>query len=115
MGKGREDWLGPTHSHCLAGSGYARQSQSPLPLDTQGNSSSEKGPDPPKVSRVSEFRPPGFLAQEPPQHPASFDLLDCPRYLDVLGHHADVPAGGQEAVDGAGQVDPEPLAKEISS
>lgn len=36
-------------------------------------------------------------------------------YLDVLGHHANVPAGGQEAVDGAGQVDPEPLAEKVSS
>jgi hypothetical protein len=40
--------------------------------------------------------------------------MPFPKYLNVLGHHADIPAGGQEAVDGAGQVDTESLAEEVS-
>lgn len=54
------------------------------------------------------------LSQEPRHHLSSFSLLNFPRYLDVLRHHVDVSAGGQETVDGAGQVEPEPLTEKVS-
>lgn len=73
----------------------------------------------PREGVLSHPRPqnPGLLVswlQRLPRAAPALGPQHFPRYLDILRHQADVPAGGQEAVDGAGQVDPEPLTEEVS-
>lgn len=90
-----------------------------LSFHTQGNGRPARGPGPGEAPQQGwESRSPSFLASvSTPRaslHASSCGFLHFPRYLDVLGHHADVPAGGQEPVDGAGQVGAEPLTEEVS-
>lgn len=65
----------------------------------------------------SEYQNPGLLVSWPQRLPRAAPATAWspafPKYLDVLRHHADIPAGSQEAVDGAGQVDPEALTEEV--